>query len=277
MKGILKNTPTGWFVLHQVMRDEITSGYDSIPLRPDSESLWMFAELKEGWKDQLDGKEVYFEIERYCKKHNSDPSKNSVCTLDCGYEEVKYARVIWPSNETATLGCSYPDCICQGDEITYCNNRTPEQVVLGDKTALVENVFHQGIEKKHSQQVDFSNPNADKITSNTTANKLSFRERCRIGNYTPFNIENLMGELSKKKKANYLTQEEFEEFHNTIMDGLNIPRYGMQEVEVSLPGCELSDIDSLKYFFQTYLYSVENGKPDQNKATLLKTWIDIIQ
>ena len=35
------------------------------------------------------GKEVYFEIERYCKKHNSDPSKNSVCTLDCGYEEIK--------------------------------------------------------------------------------------------------------------------------------------------------------------------------------------------
>jgi len=24
--------------------------------------------------------------------------------------------------------------------------------------------------------------------------KLSFRERCRLGNYTPFNIENLMGE-----------------------------------------------------------------------------------
>lgn len=22
------------------------------------------------------------------------------------------------------LGCSYPDCICQGDEILYCNNRT---------------------------------------------------------------------------------------------------------------------------------------------------------
>ncbi len=21
------------------------------------------------------------------------------------------------------LGCSYPDCICQGDEILYCNNR----------------------------------------------------------------------------------------------------------------------------------------------------------
>jgi hypothetical protein len=82
------------------------------------------------------------------------------------------------------------------------------------------------MENKHTQQVDFSNPNADKITSNTTSTNLSFKERCRIGNYTPFNIENLMGELSKKKKENYLTQEEFEEFHNTIMDGLKIPRYG---------------------------------------------------
>jgi len=50
-----------------------------------------------------------------------------------------------------------------------------------------------------------------------------------------------------------------------------------KEVDVSLPGCELSDVDSLKYFFQKYLFSVENGKPNQNTATILKTWIDIIQ
>jgi hypothetical protein len=50
-----------------------------------------------------------------------------------------------------------------------------------------------------------------------------------------------------------------------------------EEVEVSLPSCELSDIDSLKYFFQKYLFSVENGKPSQSSATILKTWIDIIQ
>ena len=50
-----------------------------------------------------------------------------------------------------------------------------------------------------------------------------------------------------------------------------------KEVEVSLPSCELSDIDSLKYFFQKYLFSVENGKPSQSSATILKTWIDIIQ
>ena len=50
-----------------------------------------------------------------------------------------------------------------------------------------------------------------------------------------------------------------------------------KEVEVSLPSCELSDVDSLKYFFQKYLFSVENGKPNQNAATILKTWVDIIQ
>ena len=50
-----------------------------------------------------------------------------------------------------------------------------------------------------------------------------------------------------------------------------------KKVEESLPSCELSDIDSLKYFFQKYLFSVENGKPSQSSATILKTWIDIIQ
>jgi len=171
-KGILKKTEAGWFVLYQVMRDEITSGYDSIPLHPDSQT-WM-----DGY-NLYEGKEIEFELRVY-------PSVS------------RFAKTIDEDN----LVCSYPDCICQGNEITDCKNRTPDQVVLGDKTALVEDMFHQGHKK------------------------LSFRERCRYGNYTPFNIENLMGELSKKKKEPYITQEEFEEFHNTIMDGLKIPKYG---------------------------------------------------
>lgn len=170
-KGILKKTEAGWFVLYQVMRDEITSGYDSIPLHPDSQ-IWM-----DGY-NLYEGKEVLFNVRVY-------PS------------HARYAKTI---DENA-LACSYPDCICQGNEIIDCKNRTPDQVVLGNKTALVEDVFHQGLKK------------------------LSFRERCRVANYTPFNIENLMGELSKTKKEPYITQEEFEEFHHTIMDGLKIPRY----------------------------------------------------
>jgi hypothetical protein len=50
-----------------------------------------------------------------------------------------------------------------------------------------------------------------------------------------------------------------------------------KKVDVSLPDSELSDIDSLKYFFEKYLFSVERGKPNQNGATILKLWIDIIQ
>jgi hypothetical protein len=50
-----------------------------------------------------------------------------------------------------------------------------------------------------------------------------------------------------------------------------------KEVDILLPGAELSDIDSLKYFFDKYLFSVENGKPNQNVATILKAWIDVIQ
>ncbi len=55
MKGILKRTKAGWFVLYQVMRDEITSGYDSIPLHPDSQT-WM-----DGY-NLYEGKEVKFEL-----------------------------------------------------------------------------------------------------------------------------------------------------------------------------------------------------------------------
>jgi hypothetical protein len=58
MKGILKNTKAGWFVLYQVMRDELTSGYDSIPLHPDSQT-WM-----DGY-NLYEGKEVEFEVRVY--------------------------------------------------------------------------------------------------------------------------------------------------------------------------------------------------------------------
>ena len=152
MKGILKNTKAGWFVLYQVMRDELASGYDSIPLHPDSQT-WM-----DGY-NLYEGKEVLFELVMDKPEHR--------------YSETPYAKTI----DEEDLGCSYPDCICQGNEITDCENRTPkqrqtmskvqtpDQVVLGYKTALVEGMNNLN---KHSQQVDFSNSNADKITSGTT-------------------------------------------------------------------------------------------------------------
>ena len=135
MKGILKNTKAGWFVWYQVARDVITYGYDSIPLHPDSQT-WM-----DGY-NLYEGKEVEFELVMDKPEHR--------------YSETPYAKII----DEDDLGCSYPDCICQGNEIADCNNRTPkqrqtmrkvqtpDQVVLGDKTALVENIFHQELKKQ---------------------------------------------------------------------------------------------------------------------------------
>jgi hypothetical protein len=54
MKGTLHKTEQGWIVEY--------AKHSELPLHPDDESLWMFAELNEEWKDKLDGKEVEFEI-----------------------------------------------------------------------------------------------------------------------------------------------------------------------------------------------------------------------
>lgn len=50
-----------------------------------------------------------------------------------------------------------------------------------------------------------------------------------------------------------------------------------KKVDISLPSSELSDLDSLIYFFEKYKLSVKSGKPNQRAATILKLWIDIIQ
>ena len=50
-----------------------------------------------------------------------------------------------------------------------------------------------------------------------------------------------------------------------------------KDVEVSLPGVELSDIENLTWFFEKYKSTVERGKPNLRAAKLLKTYIDIIQ
>ena len=50
-----------------------------------------------------------------------------------------------------------------------------------------------------------------------------------------------------------------------------------KNVEGTLPGAELSDIENLTYLFEKYKFTVERGKPNLRAAKLLKTYIDIIQ
>lgn len=48
-----------------------------------------------------------------------------------------------------------------------------------NKNILLNNITIKYMENKHTQQVDISNPNADKITSNTTSDKLSFKAKAQ--------------------------------------------------------------------------------------------------
>lgn len=83
MKGTLHKTEQGWVVEY--------AKHSELPLHHDDESLWMFAELKEGWKDKLDGKEVEFEIVKVWER-NTD---RNIPTLD---DFEHYAKLI-PSKE----------------------------------------------------------------------------------------------------------------------------------------------------------------------------------
>ena len=94
MKGTLHKTIKGEWVVRVVSEetpecDTIVEHGNQYPLHPNLEKYYFLDEDAEGG-------EVEFEIVRYCKKHNSDPSKNSVCTIDCGYEEVSCAKLINP-------------------------------------------------------------------------------------------------------------------------------------------------------------------------------------
>jgi hypothetical protein len=51
----------------------------------------------------------------------------------------------------------------------------------------------------------------------------------------------------------------------------------MESNKETLPGAKLSDVEALRYFFEKYLFTVENGKPSQRAANILKEYIDIVQ
>ena len=93
MKGKLIKIEERWMV-GTVCYADIWSNY--MPLHLDDESLWMFAELNEEWKDKLYGKEVEFEIVEQC----CTPEGQIKRYVDCKGCDKKqnYAKLI-PSKE----------------------------------------------------------------------------------------------------------------------------------------------------------------------------------
>jgi hypothetical protein len=136
MKGILNKTEQGWVVVHDQRTWQDPSTEDGVlPLHPTDNTLCnQYADYS-----VFVGKQVEFEIMRYCEKHNSDPSKNSVCTLDCGYEEVRYAKL---SNHIVDTTKMVADHIVEPNEMIDQNLKKLKQNLerldyyqLGYKTA----------------------------------------------------------------------------------------------------------------------------------------------
>jgi len=89
MKGILKNTPAGWYVWYSVMRDEITSGYDSIPVYQETFDF----NGKQPIIPLVEGKKVEFRIEDFWETG--------------GDEGIKLAKLIIPKEEPKDVVLGY--------------------------------------------------------------------------------------------------------------------------------------------------------------------------
>jgi hypothetical protein len=92
---------------------------------------------------------------------------------------------------------------------------------------------------------------------------LSMMSKIELGDDVITEIKRLQDLLEEDKKKDIPYQKDW--------------MFDNKEVEVSLPGAELSDIEILKYFFEKYKSTVESGRPNLRVANLLKTYIDIIQ
>ena len=101
MKGILKNTPAGWYVWYSVMRDEITSGYDSIPVYQETFDF----NGKQPIIPLVDGIEVEFEIKYYWDETMEQPIE--VAKLTKPKEEPKQENCCTPEGQIKR----YVDCI----------------------------------------------------------------------------------------------------------------------------------------------------------------------
>jgi len=92
---------------------------------------------------------------------------------------------------------------------------------------------------------------------------LSMMSKIELGDDVIAEIKRLKGLLKEEKKKDIPYQTDY--------------MFDNKDVEVSLPGAELSDIENLEYFFEKYKLTLERGRPNLRAANLLKTYIDTIQ
>jgi hypothetical protein len=161
MKGTLKNTKAGWFVLYQVMRDEITSGYDSIPLHPDSQT-WM-----DGY-NLYEGNEVEFEVRVYpsgTRYAKTTPEQvilddETILVKNIFHQELKKTAMQELIDEIVEH-LTYDDDLSEESRITYETIRLrclgklsieKEQMMDAYKEGCFDNILDESTDKIRAEQ-----------------------------------------------------------------------------------------------------------------------------
>jgi hypothetical protein len=108
-------------------------------------------------------------------------------------------------------------------------NKEQEQIIdevwSNYRTAFVEGHVHHELDECLSieefiNKCKTDNEFSEKWGLKIEEREMSFNHRYRLGDYQPYNIE---GKVEYEKGLDYITQEQFETFHNKEMDKLNIP------------------------------------------------------
>ena len=129
MKGTINNTKAGWFVWHSVTRDEITSGYESLPLHPD--------DVKQIQEDSQRFDNIQARIAAY-PNIAFEIVEETIDTgaLEAPHIKVKYAKLI---NEEA---------ICEYSGLPSPTSYTEDYPELEATTALCEDIIEERDSKK---------------------------------------------------------------------------------------------------------------------------------
>ena len=161
MKGILKNTKAGWFVLYQVMRDELTSGYDSIQLHPDSQT-WM-----DGY-NLYEGNVVEFEVRVYpsgTRYAKTTPEQvilddETILVENIFHQELKKTAMQELIDEIVEH-LTYDDDLSEESRITYETIRLrclgklsieKEQMMDAYKEGCFDNILDESTDKIRAEQ-----------------------------------------------------------------------------------------------------------------------------
>lgn len=94
----------------------------------------------------VEGRNVTFQVIRYCSVHQCDITYSSPCTLDCAFDEVKYAKILESLNKETPM-------VFEGSLIK--DEHTGKLVVRYNKTGKKSTEALENLELDHDSFIDY--------------------------------------------------------------------------------------------------------------------------